>query len=311
MKVLSLVILSLSATFLLGCGAPAGNSGTNTVSTGNNSNNLNININSNAVATSNSNTNSTGGTTIDAKEPDTYQATVSIKFETMGDQKMSMPTIQANVARSGDDRRMEFSLPNGEKLIYLDKGGRQLVISPSRKQYAELNKESLGFEVRRMLMPGEIVNQVKNVKGVERVGEEQLSGRTVVKYRYGATASTGTQAGQVNTESFVYVDKETSLPLRSETVSQAQSGNVQGVSGIRAGTEMTNVSTTVDPSLFADPPADYKKVEPDQVRQQVESVFNMVMAILPRLIQSGQQSQPSTTTSPATGASPATSPATP
>ena len=64
----------------------------------------------------------------------------------------------------------------------------------------------LGFVagvIGRMLMPGEIVNQVKNIKGVERVGEEQLAGRAVTKYRYGATANTATQAGQVNTESFI------------------------------------------------------------------------------------------------------------
>ncbi|HLM00354.1 MAG TPA: hypothetical protein VK400_04805 [Pyrinomonadaceae bacterium] len=291
MKNLSFLFLSLAAALTLGCGAPAANTGnSNTTISGNA--NLNININSNAIST-NANTNATGsstGATIETTEPDVYTATVTLKLETMGDQKMSMPSIQANVARNGADRRMEFSLPNGEKLIYLDKGEKQFVISPNRKQYAELTKEALGFEVRRLLMPGEIVNQVKNIRGVERVGEEQLAGRTVVKYRYGATANTGTQAGQVNTESFVYVDKETSLPLRSETVSQSQGGNVQGVSGVRIGTEMSNITTTVDASLFAEP-TDFKKVAPEEVRQQVNMVFSAAMAIAGQLMRSNASQQ--------------------
>jgi hypothetical protein len=286
MKNLSFLILSVVAGLALGCGAPTPNSNSNT--TISNNSNLNININSNVNST-NTNANSTSTTSgVETKEPDVYTATVTLKFETLGDQKMPLPMLQANVARSGADRRMEFSLPGGEKLIYLDKGDKQFVISPNRKQYAELTKEALGFEVRRMLMPGEIVNQVKNIKGVERVGEEQVSGRTVIKYRYGATANTGTQAGQVNTESFVYVDKETSLPLRSETVSQS-SGNVQGMNGIKIGTEMSNITTTADASLFAEP-TDYKKVAPEEVKQQVNLVFNAAAAIIAQLMRSAQTS---------------------
>jgi hypothetical protein len=299
MKNLSFLILSLAAGLLLGCGAPATTGNGNSNTTIANSSNLNININSNA--TTNVNASSTGAA-VETKEPDVYQATVTLKLETMGEQKMAVPSVQANVARNGNDRRMEFALPGGEKLVYLDKGDKQFVISPNRKQYAELTKEALGFEVRRLLMPGEIVNQVKNIKGVERVGEEQMNGRTVVKYRYGATANTGTQAGQVNTESFVYVDKETSLPLRSETVSQSQGGNVQGMSGVRIGTEMSNISTTADASLFAEP-TDYKKVAPEEVKQQVDLLFNAAAAIIGQLMRSGQ---PAATSSPA--ASPAASP---
>lgn len=305
MKNLSFLFLSAAAALTLGCGAPATNNGNSNTTISNNAN-LNININSNAISTNtnaNANATSSTGATVETKEPDVYTATVTLKLETMGDQKVSMPSIQANVARNGTDRRMEFSLPNGEKLIYLDKGEKQFVISPNRKQYAELTKEALGFEVRRLLMPGEIVNQVKNIRGVERVGEEQLAGRTVIKYRYGATANTGTQAGQVNTESFVYVDKETSLPLRSETVSQSQGGNVQGVSGVRVGTEMSNISTTADASLFAEP-TDFKKVEPEEVRQQVNLVFSAAMAIAGQLMRSN--APPPT---PPTGQAPPPTPA--
>ncbi|MDQ3799650.1 MAG: hypothetical protein M3384_09380 [Acidobacteriota bacterium] len=307
MKKLSFLIPSLAAAALaLGCGAPATTPNSNSNTVASNSSNLNININSNVNSATNTNADTTAatGATVETKEPDVYTATVTLKFETTGDQKVSVPSLQAIVARSGEDRRMEFSLPNGEKLIHLDKGGKQFIISPSRRQYAELTKEALGFEERRLLMPGEIVNQVKNIRGVERVGEEQMSGRTVIKYRYGATANTATQAGQVNTESFVYVDKETSLPLRSETVVQSQGGNVQGVSGIRVGTEMSNISTTADPSLFAEP-TDFRKVAPEEVRQQLNLVFSAAAAIVGQMVRSSQPTTGGTTT---TTASPATSP---
>ena len=294
MRISSFLFTLIASAFMLGCGAPASNVNTNANSAIANTSNPNININSNINSNISANL-SDSSAAVDTKEPDQYQATVTLKFETIGDQKITVPALQANVARSGDDRRMEFALPNGEKLIYLDKGGRQLLVSPNRKQYAELNKEALGFEVRRLMMPSQIVNQVKNMRGVERVGEEQVGGRTVVKYRYGATANTGTQAGQVNTESFILVDKETGLPLRSETISQSQSGNVQGVTGIRAGTEMTNISTAVDPALFADPPADYRKVQPEEVRQQVDLIFRAARAILPQLLQNAQAPAPAAT----------------
>jgi hypothetical protein len=75
---------------------------------------------------------------------------VKLTLETLGDQKASTPPIGAMVARSGADRVMEFTCRTNEKVIYLDKGGMNYVILPNRKQYAELTKEAVGFEVRRL-----------------------------------------------------------------------------------------------------------------------------------------------------------------
>jgi hypothetical protein len=60
---------------------------------------------------------------------------------------------------------MEFTLPTNEKVAFLDKGGKNYLILPARKQYAELTKEALGFEVRRLLMPEQIVAQAKGLSG--------------------------------------------------------------------------------------------------------------------------------------------------
>lgn len=288
-------IVAASIAMAAGCQPPATNSATSNNSTFVNAN-ANFNTNTNVATTS-------SGTTITTSEPNEYQANVKMSLETLGEaQKATMPTLGATVARSGADRVMEFALPTGEKVIYLDKGGMNYVILPNRKQYAELTKEALGFEVRRLLMPEQIVTQVKAIPGVRLVGEENMNGRTVVKYAYSGAANTQTQAGTVATESYVLVDKETGLPVRSETVSQSQSGgNVQGYSGVRVVTEMTDIKTTPDAAMFT-LPTDYQKIDAEQVKAQANLIFNAVAAVVGQMMK--QASAP-----PSASSAPSASPA--
>ncbi len=282
------LILSAFAFFNLACQPPAANSNAYTTNLNVNANkNTNLNANLNNTNVSNTNMMNETGATVDTKEPDQYQATVSLRLETSGDQKMTMPPLKAEVARSGASRRMEITTPNGEKIVYLEAGGKHLIIAPQRKQYGELNKESMGFDIQNLLMPAQIVDRIKNMKGVEKVGEEKVDGRDAIKYRYGATTNTQTKAGNVETESFIFVDKETGLPLRSYTNSQSQGGNVQGISGLSLVTEMSNIRTTADESLFA-APTDYKQVEPEQIRQQVNQLLSVAMAIIGQVMKSAQ-----------------------
>ena len=281
----SMLACFLGLTILSGCGAPAGNS--NLTAANSNLSNSNINLSNANVA----NANFTGTSNmVDAREPDEYQATVKLNFEAVGEQqKATLPTIAALVSRRGADRRMEFTLANGEKVIYLDTAGNNYLILPNRRQYAELNRDTLGFEVRRMMMPEQLVEQVKAMQGVERVGEETINGRRVIKYRYASVANTGTQAGQVGTESFLIVDGETGLPLRSETMSQSQTGgNVQGYKGLRIVTEMSDINLDPDPAQFS-LPADYAKIDSEQVKAQVNLIFNAVATLVGQAIQQGQQ----------------------
>ena len=262
-----------------GC-APTGNSNLTSV-------NRNANV-SNSMVNSNMSSFATSGNAVDTREPDQYQANIKLSLQTMGSQPASLPTLGAEVARSGDDRVMEFNLPTNEKVIFLDKGGMNYVIFPSRKQFAELNKETLGFEVRRMMMPEQIVEQAKAMPGMTLVGEETQNGRQVLKYSYQAMTNTNTAAGNVQTESYLLVDKETGLPLHTETVSQSQSGNVNGVNGVRVVTEMTDIKTSPDATMF-DLPTDYQKIDPATVRAQVNLIFNAVAAVIGQAVQQQQQ----------------------
>jgi hypothetical protein len=227
------------------------------------------------------------GTTYQFNEPDAYQGVMRLTFETMGQQpqnRQSLPPIVATVARNGTDRMMEFTLPTNEKVQYLEKGDMKYLVLPSRKQYAELTSEALGFEVRRMMMPEHIVNQLRALPGVVQVGEETVNGRQVVRYNYGARTDTNTQAGTVATESYFLVDKETGLPVRSETVSQSASGgNVQGVSGLRLVTEMTDIRSEPDPNLF-NVPTEFQRIDPEQVKAQANILFQAAAAVIGQMI---------------------------
>jgi hypothetical protein len=261
-----------------------------------NANLVHVNANSgNAVNTSNSNVNSmlTPGSVVDAAEPVQYQANIKLTFEALGEKgKTTMPAVGARVLRSGDNRALEFALPNGEKVIYLETGSSNFVVLPARKQYAELSEDALGFEVRRLMMPKEIVAQMKAIPGVRLVGDENLNGRTVTKYAYNAAADTQTDAGKVSTESTLLVDKETGLPLRAELASQSASGTVQGYKGLRILTEMTDINPTPEASLLEVPPG-FAKIDPETVKAQANLIFSAAAAIIGQMVTSGSSPSPS------------------
>lgn len=259
-------------------------------------------VNTNASPAVNANTTTELTAAIATREPERYRATLTFSAETEGGEKtVGIPTLSADVARNGADRRVAFKLPDGSDLIYLEQGGKHIVIAPGRKQYAELTPEATGFQLQKLMTPGQITAHLEKLKGVERVGEETLNGRAADKYRYATTTNTSTSAGQVNTEAFVYVDKETGLPLRSELYTEA-TGNVQGVKGAKIVAEMRDITTTVDDSLFQ-VPTGLNKVPPEQVRAQIDAISNTVAAVIKALL-SNMTSQPGS--SPMTAPSPAT-----
>ncbi|HSE24710.1 MAG TPA: hypothetical protein VLB68_23820 [Pyrinomonadaceae bacterium] len=293
------LVLAISIVVIAASGCtrgPAANANINT--------NTNVNVNANATGASNINA-STAPSTIAAKEPETYRATIVFTAETEGgDKAIGIPTLSAEVAKSGSDRRLSFKLPDGSDLVYLEKAGVQYGIAPARKQYAELTPEATGFQIHKLMTPGQLVAYLDRLQGIEFVGEETQAGRTALKYRYAKTAQTQTSAGEVKTESFVYVDKDTGLPLRAELFSEA-SGNVQGVKGAKVVAEMQNIQTTVDPSLF-EIPAGMNKVPEAQVRAQVNAVTNTVAAVLRTLLMNMNSTPPPPSSSPTV--SPTTSP---
>ena len=270
--------------------------------------NTNINTNTSVNANTNTNINAAPPSALAAREPDSYRGTLVFTAETEGGEKtVGIPPLSAEVARSGEDRRVSFKLPDGSDLVYVDHAGTHYAILPARKQYAELTPAATGFQLHKLMTPGQLVAYLDRLQGIQPVGEESVNGRTAQKYRYARTENTKTSAGEVHTESFIYVDKDTGLPLRAELFSEA-SGNVQGVKGAKIVAEMRDITTTVDPSLF-EVPTGYSKVSEQQVRAQVDAITNTVAAVLRTLLTNMNTAPPPppspTATTPAGSGSPA------
>jgi hypothetical protein len=273
--------------------------------------NINTNINTNtSVANLNANVSTAPPSTLAAREPDSYSAVLVLTAETEGGEKtVGIPQLSAQVARSGADRRVQFKLPDGSDLIYLDHAGAHYAILPARKQYAELTPAATGFQLHKLMTPGQLVAYLDKLQGIQPVGEESVNGRTALKYRYARTEQTKTSAGEVHTESFIYVDKDTGLPLRAELFSEA-SGNVQGIKGAKVVAEMREITTNVSPSLFDVPTTGYSKVSEQQVRAQVDAITNTIAAVLRALLTNMNTTTPPpppspTATRPAGSGSPA------
>jgi len=290
---ITVTLVGLALPLLIAACQPVKNPGANA--------NANANANSSASANNtNANANAeNAGSSINTREPEKYSGTMVLSIETEGgDKAIGIPSLSVQVARSGEDRRIEFKLPDGSPLIYLDHDNRHYVILPSRKQYAELSKEATGVQLHKLLTPGQMVANLKDKKGVERVGEGPMNGRTADKYRYTASTNTNTKAGEVKAEAFIYIDKETGLPLRAEMLIES-SGDVKGVKAARAVTEMRDLKTDVDPGLFQTPTG-YEQVAPEKVRQQIAALTGAVEAILKAMMAgaSGSSPAPSATAKP-------------
>lgn len=219
------------------------------------------------------------GQTIEAREPDKYSATMVATLSTTG-QQQAKGQAEVRVERNGSDRRYAVTLPLYGELVFLDKADKRYVIMPARKQYAELTPELTGVNTDqvRSMTPGQLVAYVERQQGVERVGEETLNNRQAVKYKVAGRAQTQTSAGQVQGETYIYVDKETGLPLRIEGFGQS-TGSVQGVTGGNLVVETRDLKTDVNPSDF-EIPQDYAKLTPEQVRQQVQQIVQAVQGLM-------------------------------
>lgn len=292
----SLVTALLVLVFVSACQQnPATTNSTTTTNT------ANVNTNTNATNT-NANTPPIAGATIEAREPDKYSATITLKIEAQTEGKTNTtPSLSADFVKNGADRRVAFKVP-GDEIVFLDAGNKRYVIATNRKQYAELTPESTGFEVPTLMTPGQMISSVKGMSGCEKQGDEQWNNRAATKYRCAGKSNTGTQAGEVSSETFVYIDKETGLPLRSESLISS-SGSVQGIKGVKLVTEMSNIKTEVDASQFAAPQG-MSKVSPEQVKQQVNLVLQLAQALAGQLMNNAGAP-------PNSSATPATSPSAP
>ncbi|MET0622439.1 MAG: hypothetical protein ABW250_05615 [Pyrinomonadaceae bacterium] len=269
------------AAGLAGCQSATETSNTTTAANANGNSTVNINSNTNAnMTTSTVQTNT--GQTIEASEPDKYTATMVATLSATG-QQQAKGGAEFKVARNGADRRYSIVLPAVGELVFLDKADKRYIIMHGRKQYAELTQEMTGVNMDqvRSMTPGQLVAFVTRQQGVTQVGEETFNGRPAIKYRAAGRTQTQTTAGQVQGETFIYIDKETHLPLRIEGFGQS-TGNVQGVSGGNLVIETRDLKTDANPADF-EIPQGYKALSPEEVKQygaQLAQGLQMLMSFI-------------------------------
>jgi hypothetical protein len=232
-----------------------------------------------------------------AREPDQYSETISITVEpTQQDEKekkIEVSPLQFDFARRGGDRRAAFQLPGLGQVIYLEHSGLKYIVLPARSQYIELDQATLGLELPKLslMTPTAVVEHLKASAQYYKLGAEDVNGRSAIKYRFAGKIKTQTTAGDVDTDSTVYLDETTGLPVRAEIV-----GSTPGGKGARVMLQMSNVQLNPDRAAF-DVPIGYKKVTSGELRQQVNSLASTMRIVALTLTQQLTPS-PTASTSP-------------
>ena len=272
-------------------------------STANTNGNSTVNINGSNTNMTSSTVKTNTGLTIEAKEPEKYAATMVATVAAAG-QQSAKGQAEIKVARNGADRRYSVNVPVVGELVFLDKADKRYVIMHGRKQYAELTQEMTGINVDqlRSMTPGQLVAFVTRQQGVERVGEETFNGRPAIKYRAAGRTQTQTTAGQVQGESFIYIDKDTGLPLRIEGFGQS-TGNVQGVTGGNLVIETRDLKTDVNPTDF-EIPQGYKQLTPEEVKQQVAQLGQLLQGVMAFVNAQSAATAPGASPAPSPSATP-------
>jgi len=268
---------------LFGCTAPPANS--------NAAGNSNMSSNPGAMTNSNANISAVNSAAFATKEPEAYSLTMTITGQGSANNKQG--TLQPQTiefGRMGTDRRWSFNLPVIGQIIYLEKPSMPYLILPSRSQYVELSPNDIGFKLGNVMTPSAMVEQLKPRTQTENLGTETINGRTATKYRFTGTKDTGTQAGTVQSDAYVYIDEATGLPLRADlNFASSTGGAATGV------LETRDINLNPDPKLFT-VPADYKKMTAEELKQQIQSFIQFIRVFAPMMTQQNANSAPAPST---------------
>jgi outer membrane lipoprotein-sorting protein len=192
------------------------------------------------------------------KEPERYQAQLVLKFSLDEHQEFS----QTFIARDGIKRREDYEpLPN-VKVSDLQTTEGHFLLLHDAKLYAELTPETGGSVPGPLLSlpedfaPDRLVNESRTETRYEKLGVEELNGRSATKYRVSVVSAPGENDGtQVEqAEQLIWIDEQLGMPVRSETALKDT-----GSSKTKYTMEMLDIKEEVDGSAFT-VPQDYKKV---------------------------------------------------
>jgi hypothetical protein len=275
LRFLPLIILAVSLS-LSGCTPSQPNSN----ATVNSNASVGANPNPNAVANMNSSNTGVSSAAFAAKEPEQYSLTMAVSGQGSASNKQgSLPPQNIEFAKMGSDRRWALNLPAIGQVAYLEKAGMKYLLLPSRSQYVEISPEALGFQLGNVMTPSAIVEQLKPRTQYENVGTETINGRAATKYRFVGAADTRTKAGTVQSESYIYMDEVTGLPLRADlNFASSSGGQAHGF------IETRDLNLNPDAKLF-EVPAAFKKVTTEELKEQVQGFIQFMRLLAPAMAQ--------------------------
>lgn len=209
------------------------------------------------------------------RAPEAYRATIAYSYFP-GNNRSVKPNalFSLDVARKGADRSYVFHFGD-EQLRYIEGVGRHYLIAPACKQYVDATLEDMNFRIPNSMAPEEIINRLQTTRGYAYVGEESFDNRPAIKY---------VNHRETTNEDAILVDRETGLPLRSETIAQvyAPTGpqeTAEAHGQINIIVEMRDVKTGADDALFK-PPPDYAEVAPRDLCADANRIAQSAMGLL-------------------------------
>lgn len=202
------------------------------------------------------------------REPERYQWTRVITGVSMVDKTGGgAPAVSQAVfmARDLDKRREDYEILKGVKLTVLRLPEGSYTLYPAKKIYAEMNGEGgASRDARRDVPPDFSADKLVNASRVgaryEKLGTEELSGRTTTKYR----VTTRGQGGEA-VETIIWVDESLGMPIKSESTSKSETTGESKYT-----VEYKDIKLETDPSLFV-LPKDYKKVSQEEIQREMLS----------------------------------------
>lgn len=193
------------------------------------------------------------------KEPERYQATM-VTSTSAGPEATNIPglssltNLQMPVARDGEKRRVETEISPGVKIIYLQLASGRYALNPTKKIYAEIkldgsnNPMNSATGVPSDFSPDKLISSATTGASYEKLGTEQINGRTTTKYR---VTTGGGEDPKTKSETIIWADESLGMPIKSETTTK---------DGGKFTWELRDIKLEVDAALF-ELPKDYRKVD--------------------------------------------------
>lgn len=199
------------------------------------------------------------------KEPEKYSAKIVFAFRY---DEAASNFIEQNyfVARDGANRRLDFESADREISYLQTADGKQTILLPKQKVYAELTAPEEKAEATTFTnQPNDFsLGNLLYAKPINasfvRVGNEEVAGRQTTKYQL--DFGTVKESETVRTQTFVWADENLGLPIKTEVIA-LENDQPTGAKNI---IELREIKTEVDPQLF-EVPLGSRKITFQEIRQ--------------------------------------------